>query len=289
MLRILAVALALVLPTLAVHAENPSPAPRVGDVWEILSEYATKHSDSEGGSGSSHGRNMLVERVVAVRDDGVEVEVDLPAEVPKKDRARIWQYPARILRPQKGPIQLLNRAELERRVAAWLKRAKLPREACGQWYFSWNAFQIECDPDVVIQSLAALDRWPDELREGAPYQEPGARGPAALTRKPSAPDRAVFTVEMEVDPEAVRLDRARSDAVVAEIMGKEAELRPEAEARAPERISGTVTITFETDAAGLMRRRTTVTELEIEAPDGKLENETVTDTIERRLVSRRGS
>ena len=285
MLRILAVAMALALPA-PVGAEEP--APRVGDVWEIRIESASSSSDSEGGSSSSQGHNTLVERVIAVRDDGVEVEFDLPEEDMRAEvRARIWQYPARVLRPPQGPLRLLNRAELEGRVAAWLKRAKLPREACGRWYFTWNAFQIECDPETVIQALAELDRWPDELRDGASYHEPGARSPAALTRKAPTSDPPVFVLEMEIDPEAARRDRERGDAALAEILGEAEAARSDVQARSGERISGTITMTFETDAAGRMRRRTKVTELQVEAADGRREPRTVTETVERRLVSRR--
>jgi hypothetical protein len=57
--------------------------------------------------------------------------------------------------------------------------------------------------------------------------------------------------------------------------------------RAGETISGTISVTFETDSAGNVRRRTKVTKLDIKGPDGQSETETVTETLERRLISRR--
>jgi hypothetical protein len=57
--------------------------------------------------------------------------------------------------------------------------------------------------------------------------------------------------------------------------------------RAKEIISGTISIAFETDSDGNVRRRTKVTKLDITGPDGPSEKETVTETLERRLISRR--
>ena len=286
-LRAIFAAVLLTLPGGAESAAQASaPGPRAGDVYEIRWQSDWSRNSGGGSSGESHSRNRLVERVIAVRDAGVEVELDLPEETPAEDRARTWQYPARILRPAHGPLQLLNRAELERRVDRWLQAAEWPREVCGRWIFTWNAFRIECDPQAVLDTLTHLDRWPAELREGAEYREEGALGPSVLRRGPPGSDRLVFVARAEVDPEAVRRQRAESDAVTVEILGDSAELRSEREARSAERISGTIDFTFEADSDGHGRRRVTVTALVIEGADGERETQTVTETVERRLVRR---
>ena len=64
----------------------------------------------------------LVERVIALRDSGVELEFDLPEGTSAEDRTRNWQFPARVLKSSDQPLQLLNGAELEARVQDWLKR-----------------------------------------------------------------------------------------------------------------------------------------------------------------------
>jgi hypothetical protein len=270
----------------AVHAPEPGPETRVGDVYEIRWQSDWSQNSSGGSSGESHSRNMLVERVIAVHDAGVEVELDLPEETPAEDRAGAWQYPARILRPADGELQLLNRAELEQRVDRWLQAAEWPREVCGRWIFTWNAFRIECDPQMVLDTLAHLDRWPADLREGAEYQEEGVLGAAVLRRDAAGSDSIVFVARAEADPEAVRRQRAAADAVTLEIMGESSELHSEIEARSAERISGTIDFTFETESDGRVRRRVKVTELQIEGTDGERETQTVTETVERRLVRR---
>jgi hypothetical protein len=122
--------------------------------------------------------------------------------------------------PFGGPGQLLNGTELETRVEGWLKAAGLPRTACGHWYFTWNAFRIECDPQSVLKTVQAFDLRSVDVREGAAYQESDVRGSGTLARKAGGLDSAIFSVEMPVDPDAFRRVRAESDVVVGEIMKK---------------------------------------------------------------------
>jgi hypothetical protein len=110
--------------------------------------------------------------------------------------------------------------------------------------------------------------------------------PEKLARKPPGPDGAIFSVEMPVDPDAVRRARAESDVVVGEIVKKPVSLDAALLERAREIVSGTISVTLETDPAGNIRRRTKVTKLDIKGPDGRSETRTVTETLERRLISR---
>ena len=55
--------------------------------------------------------------------------------------------------------------------------------------------------------------------------------------------------------------------------------------RAKESVSGTISVTFDTDSAGNVRWRTKVTKVETKGPDGRSERQTVTETVERRPVS----
>jgi len=124
---------------------------------------------------------------------------------------------------------------------------------------------------------------PDDLRNGAMYQDSGARAPTPFSQKAVGSDGSTFVVEMAVDPDAVRRERAESDVVVAEITRKSLTLDAALRARSAEQISGTIIISFDTDSAGQVRRRTKITRLEIKGADGKSETQTVTETVERRL------
>ena len=276
---------ALLLPAIVARAGALSPASQVGDTYEITLAKDSVQQGSDGSSGSSHDKDTIIERVIGLRADGLELRYDLPNAATADERARNWQFPARVLKPFGGPAQLLNGPELEARVDDWLKAAGWPRTVCGHWIFTWNAFRIECDPQSVIKMVQSFDLRSADLREGAPYQETEARGSGKLARKAAAPDGAIFAVEMPVDPEAVRRARAESDVVVGEIMNKPVSLDAALHERAGEIVSGTISVAFETDPAGNVRRRTKVTKLNITGPDGRSETETITETLERRLIS----
>jgi hypothetical protein len=265
---------------------GPGPGSEVGATYEItrIRETSTRSGDSP--TGSSYDRDTIVERVVGVRADGLELEYDLPKAARAEERADNWQFPVRIFRPRRGPQQLLNAPELEVRVDRWLKRAKWPRSVCGHWMFTWTGFRIECDPQSVVALVDSFDLRSADVREGASYREPGARAPGTLASKASSAGGATFAAEMEADPDAVRRTRAEIDVAVGEIMRKPVTLDAALGERAKEAVSGTISVTFETDAAGRVRRRTSVTRLRTRKPDGPWETETVTETLERRPLAR---
>ena len=216
----------------------------------------------------------------------MELEYDLPKSAKPQDRARNWQFPTRVLRPPSGPMELLNRAELEVRIDGWLKAAGLSRDSCGRWILTWNAFRIDCDPQSAIKAIEDYDLRSIDLREGATTTDSIARQPRTLTRSGASPSGETYTARMEVDPDLVRRSRAEADVVVGEIMREPVALDSALRARANESISGAVSVTFEADAAGNAWRRTKVTKLETRKSDGVLQTSTATEIVTRQLVSR---
>lgn len=257
---------------------------QVGDTYEMTFKKDSAQRDGNGPSGSSHDIDTIVEQVIGLREDGLELEYDLPDTTTADERASNWQFPARVFKPFGGPAKLLNGPDLEARVDGWLKAAGWPRTACGHLVFTWNAFRIECDPESVIKMVQSYDLRPPDLREGAAYRDAEARGTGKLARK-AGPDGEIFSVEMAVDPDVVRRARAESDVILGEIVRKPVSLEAALGERAKESVSGTISIQFETDAVGNVRRRTKVTKLIITGPDGQSETETVTETLERQLIS----
>lgn len=210
------VGVTLVVPINA-HAQISS----VGDEVVIRKSYETSSEMSDGSSsGSSRGHDSLLERVVAMREDGRELIYDLPKSATKKDRARHWQFPAHVFQPNRGSIRLLNQGDLESRLATWLKSAGWDRSVCGRWVFTWNAFRIDCEPQSVIDTINSFDLRVSELGEGADYSDVKAAAPGKLVRQASEAKAATFTVEMNANPDVVRRARAESDVVVGEIVQK---------------------------------------------------------------------
>lgn len=284
MLRHLALAAALLIHAGAAQAQAAEPRDRVGDAFDIRLTITSESSTDDGSSSSkSRSGGRMTERVIAVHDTGVELEFDLPAEATDSDRAREWQWPARVLKSADGSLQLLNAAELEGRVDAWLTAGEIPREACGHWIFTWNAFKIECDPQSVIGALAAFDLRPGDLSDGAPYSEPGGLGPGILRLESTTSEGSTFVAETPVDAAFVRRQRADADLVVADIMGEPKTLEEALQARAAEQITGMITTSLTTDPEGRVIRRRTVTNMTT-AVGGVVERATATLTAERRRL-----
>jgi hypothetical protein len=279
------IVVALLLFTNVARSESPQPAPKVGEEYEISKKYETSQQASNGSSGSSHGKDTILERLIGVREGGLEMEYDLPKGTTAEERARNWQFPVRVLRRTDGSMQLLNRAELESRVDGWLKAAKLTRAACGRWIFTWDAFRIECDPQSAIKTVETFDLRSADIREGASYRDAEARRLGTLTRKAVGQNNATFVAVMEIDPNAVRRARAESDVATGEIMQKPVTLDAALRERAKENISGSISVTFDADSTGKIIKRTKVTNVEIKGPNGSSEKQTVTETVERRPLS----
>lgn len=286
-----AIVAALLLPVFGGRAEAMQSPPKVGDAYAITRDLETSKRSGDEDRGSSTDIDTIVERVIRVSPAGLELEYDEPPGTTADDREREWRFPARVLKPAHGPMQLLNRPELEARLDRWLKAAKLPRTVCGHWYFSWNAFQIECDPESAVRIAEQFDLRPEDLHDGGSYRDPLAFAPARLTRKTAGPNGATFVAETAVDPEKVRRGRAQSDVVIAEITKHETlPLDAALRAHMAEAIQGTITVTFTTDAAGNVQRRTTVTTVEVKDARGGSETTTSTETLSRQpLPDRRAT
>jgi hypothetical protein len=277
----------LSLTVQTVRAQAPSPLPQVGEEYEITKAYETLEQGSDGSSSSSRGHETIVERVLSVREDGLEVEHDLPNGATAEERARSWQFPARLFRSTTGRAELLNRADLETRVSGWLKSAGWPRAVCGQWVFTWNAFRIECDPQSVIKAVEDYDLRSIRLRVGGTYRDVMAKQPGTLTRASATPKGETYTTSMEIDPEAVRRALAESDVAVGEIMNTPVTVDAALRERAKESILGSISIAIDTDRAGSAWRRTKVTRLQTKKPDGVVETSTATETVTRRVILQR--
>ncbi|HUN73886.1 MAG TPA: hypothetical protein VMU40_05175 [Steroidobacteraceae bacterium] len=287
LIRLVAGIAALLLLAIVADAGALPLAPQEGDTYEIVLASDSAQHGSDGSSGSSHDKDLIIERVIGVRADGLELRYELPDAATADDRARNWQFPARVFEPFGAPAQLLNGAELEARLDGWLKAAGWSRTVCGHWIFAWNAFRIECDPQSVLKTIKSFDLRSVDVRDGAPYRDTEALGWGKLARQAARSDGAIFTVELPVDPDAVRRARAESDVAVGEIMRKPVSLDAALRKQAREIVSGSISVEFETDSAGNVRRRTKVTKLNITGPDGRSETRTVTETLERRLISQR--
>lgn len=235
--------------------------PAAAQEYVLALEYQTS---TEGGqydsSSSSSGRQAIAERVIAASAEGTELEYSLPfdpEDVRGNDR---WMFPARMRVAPDGAKTILNPDELLARSEAWLAEMEWPREVCSRWTFSWAAYQIRCDTAAAVEAVESYGMQPGRIAAGEPFALRGALGPVVLARAGERDGRVVLTGSGPVNPAFLRAEDARAALVVAEVSGEA--LPPEATAAAAAAITatGTVSVTFEVDAAGLVWRREDVSE-----------------------------
>ena len=68
--------------------------------------------------------------------------------------------------------------------------------------------------------MGKYDLRSGDVREGAPYHQPGTRAPGMLAQTKHGSQGATYMVKRDIDPQAVQLDRAKSDVVVARSLGR---------------------------------------------------------------------
>jgi hypothetical protein len=255
----------------AAAADDRGTAPEVTH-YEITTRYSTS-SEGQGSSGSSSGKSAYREAVRTGADGCRTRSFDLVDDPERKRPLAEWQMPI-VLRecPGAAPV-LANRDEMLVRRDAFLAAIEVTTEACGRYYFTWNVFQIECDPDAAAQRTLKGNLSLIPLEDGAEYNLPDTGTRVTLALAPDAPPgQRIFTGTATIDPEYLRDSAAKTIMVVAEINGKTV-TREEALAQiARHQFSGESAITvFEEAAAG---RITTTLTGEVREVDAEGEVET---------------
>lgn len=268
-------ALALTFAGTNAAANMEGSAPPIGASYEVWIEQATE-TKSENSSGSSSSNSAGQVTVLSDGPDGQVVLYDLPPDTSEKDRARQWQWPAKIVYAPDGGAQLLEREAHEARLTAWLKLANWTREACGQWIFTWNAFYIECDLDAVIKDSEHYKPPSAELAAGVLFTRPGALAPVPLVERTLDDGRIVLEATLALDPDYVRAEMVESALVVAQITAKPLTLDEAKAAHADDVISGSIKVQFDLTAAPDEWVRTDVTQMTVDEGKGEIETRKAT-------------
>jgi hypothetical protein len=231
-----------------------APATAQDYVLQLAYETETRGDDGEVTSSAS-GRQPIAEKVIAATPEGTELEYALPFDPEDVRGNERWMFPARMRVAPDGTLTILNTEELLARNAAWLAEAEWTTEVCSRWAFSWTAVQIRCDPEAAIEAVETYGMHPGRIAEGQPFALEGALGPVVLSRAGESEGRIVLTGSGPVDPAHIRKQEALGALVVAEVSGEQL-TSEQAEARAAGiTASGTLTVTFEVDASGMVWKR----------------------------------
>jgi hypothetical protein len=230
--------------------------PAAADDYVLRLEFETETTGDEGSiTSSSSGRQAIAEKVIAATAQGTEVEYALPWDDEDIRGNEKWMFPVRLMVAPDGSKTILNEAELVARNAVWLAEAEWTREVCSRWGFSWTAYQVRCDPAAAIEAVETYGMRPGTIAEGQPFALEGALGPVTLMRSGAQDGRIVLTGSGPVDPAFIREREARGALVVAEV-SRETLTPEEAEAQAATiSATGTLTVTFEIDADGMVWKR----------------------------------
>ena len=258
----------------------------VGRTYEIRRSYETSSKHGDESSGSSSGHDTILERVVAERDGGLELEFDYPAGTSKEDRARDWQLPVRVFRAADRTFSLIDRPLLEKRIDSWLKRAKIDRRACGSWYFTWNAFKVECDPLSVLNTVVGFDIRIAPVATGQLYKADGAIAAVPLRKGDSVLNETSLVADSQLDPVGWQRQAAEADVVIGQITREPLTIGEALQRRAKEQVSGTIKVQLALSGTPLqVMRQTTTTEITIKSADGPAELRTKQEVIERKLLN----
>lgn len=68
-------------------------------------------------------------------------------------------------------------------------------------------------------------------------------------------------------------------------MNEPVKLEAALQERSEDIVTGTISVTFETDTTGTPKRRTKITKLTTQRPDGVTETEVISESIERRPIA----
>lgn len=278
----LALLLALLLAPTCALASGEKP----GDEFRITLIHKSESEGDDGSSSSSGGGHEYLERVLDVRSNGVERVYDIPLEPSDEGRLINWQFPVRVFEADDGSVQILNREELEQRRDAWLDAAGIAADACGSWYFTWIAFQVECDPDAVLEAIRAIRVQPKELSEGASFDHPAALQPGLLKSLERNGSGSAYVAHMSVDPDYFHRAAAESDVVVGEIMREPISFEQAYARRITEPLTGMIEVVFEATADGRVWKRVTSIETIKTEEDGGIERSVSTETLEREPLAK---
>jgi|TARA_R100001244_G_scaffold71741_2_gene57996 hypothetical protein len=257
-----------IMPSVA-HGE---PLPHEPTWLQLEYELSAKRSDGQS-SGTSRGRQALIETVMEERPDGVVLQYDLPHDEEDKASSGFWYFPARVVERQDGSLELLDQPLVEARIDRWLKTHKIPKEACGMWSHGGGfPFKVDCDPQSILDQIEAFDLRIPDLMTGADYSHALDEAPGTLKALPAA--RSGYSVTFTVDQSKARAGEVANALILAQMLGKDL-TRQQAEEDA-EKIGfqGSIMIEFDLDPAGTVIRKQERIEIMVTRPDEEVETKT---------------
>jgi hypothetical protein len=251
----------------------------------LLGPDPSESTSTSGSTGSSGGSDVLIERVIAVTQNGVELEYTIPKSHRKTDEKLNWQFPARVFKLYQGQAKLLNATTIDARLTRFLKHMNYSRESCGRWYFTWNAFKIECDSISVLEIVNSFDLGFCDYRAGKVFEYPSALKPNIKLSEDG--EASVLTAQFALDPNALRRDAAYTKVISSEINGQPISFDQALNDSKDTQFSGSARVTFDTDQKGCVTKRVVETTTETTEKDGAIDKQLYVETVERLALTKK--
>lgn len=214
------------------------------ETYEIVVSYETQ-TEGDTSSSSSRGRTGYSEQIISSNGDCTIKRFDLVDEDGRERPLAEWQWPVEVKRCGNGNRKILNLPAMEARLSRFLAAAEIPQAKCGSYYFTWNVFEVECDPQAVLSDIDAIDLGSLTLVEGAEYVRFDTPDSSTLKKVSADDGKTKLRAEFAIDPSKFREDTARTQVIVRELMGEAISYEKAlAEAQALE-VSGSTVIEFE--------------------------------------------
>ena len=255
------------------------PLPHEPTWLQLEYERSAKRSGGQS-SGSSRGRQALIETVVDERPDGVVLQYDLPRDEEGKAGSGFWYFPARVMEKPDGSLELLDEQLVKARIDQWLETHKIPEEACGKWTHGGGfPFKVDCDPESILGQIKAFDLRISDLMAGADYSHALGEAPGTLKALPAA--RSGYHVTFTVDQDKARAQEVANALFLAQMLGEDLTRQQAEEDAGKIGFRGSIVIEFDLDAAGTVIRKTERTEIIVTRPDEEAETTTSLTTVTR--------
>ncbi len=278
--HLLILLVAFISPVSAVEAVTHTGE---AQLTQIVYEAKTQSESSDGGSGSSRTRSVILERIIEKNGDGLELEYFYPEfETPANDN---WKLPARVLIEPGTSITLLNESEIAVRLNEYLNKYPDIREKCGKTIFTWTAFEIHCNTSHVIDLIKFYNLRFGVLYGGKDYVESGAIESVPLKQKKSKTSNLIYEALLILDPKYLQMEYEKNIKKAAEMVGESFDAMMQSSLRLigneTPSFSGTRLVTIEVAPDGTVMKLHRETMIKIKGGEGFEETRIQNESFKR--------
>lgn len=195
-----------------------------------------------------------------------------------------WEFPVRVVEAPDGTLTITNSDEMIARRDRFLDEGGIPEEACGSHIFTWTFVLINCEPELVLETVRSFTIQPPALANGASYAHELAIGAGTLLLLGEEADGTrTYSATMPINGSSMREERAEADAIIGQYRDDPVTVDEAMQRREGDTVEGTITVTLEADASGTVLRREDISNYVYTEADGSIRRGRVEQVYTRTL------